>query len=219
MSKHRSHDGPDPGAGPDPVPGPAVSDPAGSAPVSPGEDAHGHLGRNTSARDTAPGRGPASGTAAGHGAHTAATADGTPDIDFEGVQRDDRFRELRRSHRSFVFPMAAAFLLWYFLYVLLADYAHDFMSTRLVGNITVGIVLGLAQFVTTFAITMAYVSYANRRLDPQAADLRDELEGVGSPYHLTSATGGDTFDGDVDALARRDSRRPDGTGRTEGADS
>lgn len=97
-------------------------------------------------------------------------------VDFQEVQQRPRFRELRRRHRSFVFPMAAAFLLWYFLYVLLADYAHGFMSTRIIGNINIGLVFGLLQFVTTFAITMWYVSYANRKLDPIAAELRSELE-------------------------------------------
>ncbi|GAA3297364.1 hypothetical protein GCM10017708_38950 [Arthrobacter citreus] len=75
--------------------------------------------------------------------------------------------------------MALVFLLWYFAYVLLADYAHDFMSTQVWGNINIGLILGLLQFVTTFGITMWYVSYANRRMDPIAADLREKLEAKG----------------------------------------
>lgn len=97
-------------------------------------------------------------------------------VDFTEVQARPEFKELRRRHRSFVFPMAAAFLLWYFLYVLLADYAHDFMSTPVFGNVNLGLILGLAQFVTTFGITMWYVSYANKRLDPIAEELRNDLE-------------------------------------------
>ena len=99
-----------------------------------------------------------------------------PAVDFTDVQQTEQFRELRKRHRSFVFPMAVFFLLWYFAYVLLAAYAHDFMATPVMGNINIGIVLGLLQFVSTFAITMWYVSYANRRLDPIAAELRHELE-------------------------------------------
>jgi uncharacterized membrane protein (DUF485 family) len=93
------------------------------------------------------------------------------------VQRSERFRELKRRHRGIVFPLTAIFLTWYFLYVLLADYAHDFMSHKLAGNINVGLVMGLLQFVSTFAIAAIYVSYANKNLDPLAAELRDELEG------------------------------------------
>ncbi len=99
-------------------------------------------------------------------------------VDFEEIQRSDDFQQLRKRHRSFVFPMAIAFLVWYFLYVLLADYAHEFMSTPVIGNINIGLILGLLQFVTTFGITMWYVSYANKRLDPVAGKIRKDLEQI-----------------------------------------
>ena len=107
----------------------------------------------------------------------ARTQDAVASVDFEQVQSTERFQELRKSHRSFVFPMAVAFMLWYFAYVLLADYAVGFMSTKVWGNINIGLILGLLQFVTTFAITGWYVSYSNRRLDPIAAEIRNEIEG------------------------------------------
>jgi uncharacterized membrane protein (DUF485 family) len=107
----------------------------------------------------------------------ARTQDAAASADFEEVQATQQFKDLRRRHRSFVFPMAIAFLLWYFAYVILAAYAVDFMSTKVWGNITVGIIMGLLQFVTTFAITGWYVSYSNRRLDPIAADIRHGIEG------------------------------------------
>jgi uncharacterized membrane protein (DUF485 family) len=107
----------------------------------------------------------------------ARTKDAAASVDFEQVQSTERFQELRKRHRSFVFPMAVAFLLWYFAYVLLADYAVGFMSTKVWGNINVGLILGLLQFATTFAITGWYVSYSNRRLDPIAAEIRNEIEG------------------------------------------
>ena len=92
------------------------------------------------------------------------------------TEASPRFAELKRRHRSFVLPVAALFLVWYFVYVLLADFAHDFMATPVFGNINVGLLLGLGQFVTTFAITTWYVWYANRRLDPLADEIRGELE-------------------------------------------
>ncbi|RAD00875.1 DUF485 domain-containing protein, partial [Burkholderia multivorans] len=48
--------------------------------------------------------------------------------------------------------------------------------TKVVGEINVGLVLGLLQFVTTFAITMFYVSFANKKLDPPATAIRERLE-------------------------------------------
>jgi uncharacterized membrane protein (DUF485 family) len=79
--------------------------------------------------------------------------------------------------RRFVFPMTAFFLLWYALYVLLGAFAHDFMATKLIGNINVGLLFGLGQFLTTFVITGLYVRFANRELDPRAAAIRAKLEG------------------------------------------
>jgi uncharacterized membrane protein (DUF485 family) len=73
--------------------------------------------------------------------------------------------------------MTLFFLSWYFLYVLLAAFAPGFMSVRLAGNITVGLVFGLLQFVTTFVITMSYVRFANRHLDPLSARIRARIEG------------------------------------------
>lgn len=97
-------------------------------------------------------------------------------VDYLQVQESEPFRTLRKDHRSFVFPLAVVFLVWYFVYVLLAAFAPQFMAQRVWGDITVGLLFGLGQFVTTFAITMGYVAFANRRLDPQSASIRSTLE-------------------------------------------
>ncbi|MFS0698413.1 DUF485 domain-containing protein [Cellulomonas sp. 179-A 4D5 NHS] len=99
-----------------------------------------------------------------------------PETDYERVQNSQEFQQLRRRFRNFVFPMTAFFLAWYLLYVLLAAYAHDFMSIRVTGNITVGLLFGLGQFVSTFAITMIYASWANKRQDAVAERLRRHIE-------------------------------------------
>jgi uncharacterized membrane protein (DUF485 family) len=96
---------------------------------------------------------------------------------YRDVQLTADFSELRRRFRRFVFPMTGLFLAWYFLYVLLADYAPDFMSTKVIGNINVGLLFGLGQFVSTFAITMAYARWADRQFDPDAERLRAQVEG------------------------------------------
>ena len=51
------------------------------------------------------------------------------------------------------------------------------MSTKLFGNITVGLLFGLLQFVSTFVITGLYVRFANRGVDPAAEKIRHEIEG------------------------------------------
>lgn len=98
------------------------------------------------------------------------------DVDFPAAQRSPEFQELRKTHRGFVFPLAVAFLVWYLLYVVLAMYAPQLFAIRVIGNVNLGVVLGLLQFVTTFAITGAYVAFANRKLDPKATAIRERLE-------------------------------------------
>ncbi|MFT4259222.1 DUF485 domain-containing protein [Microbacterium sp.] len=104
------------------------------------------------------------------------TAGSADSIDYIAVEESERFRTLKRTQRSFIFPLAAFFLIWYFIYVVFAAFAHDFMAQRVWGDITIGLLFGLGQFVTTFVITMWYVSFANRKLDPIATEIREELE-------------------------------------------
>jgi uncharacterized membrane protein (DUF485 family) len=98
-----------------------------------------------------------------------------PAADYLAVQASPEFQELRRRLRRFVFPTTAFFLIWYASYVLLGAFSHDFMATKVWGNINVGLLLGLAQFLTTFLITGLYIRFANRELDPRAAAIRAEM--------------------------------------------
>ncbi|MGY2083321.1 DUF485 domain-containing protein [Blastococcus sp. SYSU DS0539] len=99
----------------------------------------------------------------------------TPE-EYRAAQDSPEFVELKKRFRSFAFPMTVAFIVWYLLYVLLSTYATDFMSTEVFGNVNVGLLFGLAQFVTTFVITHLYVAHANRRTDPIADEMRERLE-------------------------------------------
>ena len=103
-----------------------------------------------------------------------ARTDHDPYVDLQG---SPEFDELRSRFRKFVFPMTALFLAWYFLYVLLAAFAPDFMSHKVWGNINVGLLFGFGQFISTFVITVLYVRWADREFDPRAEALHDRLEG------------------------------------------
>jgi len=96
---------------------------------------------------------------------------------FVAMQASPEFKELRSRLRRFVFPMTVFFLVWYAIYVALGAFAHDFMAIQVFGNVNVGLIIGLGQFLSTFVITGLYVRFANRELDPRAAAIREELEG------------------------------------------
>jgi uncharacterized membrane protein (DUF485 family) len=97
--------------------------------------------------------------------------------EFTAVQQSAEFAELRRTQRSFAFPLTVAFIAWYLVYVLLSNYAGDFMGNKLFGNINVALVLGLAQFLTTFLIAWWYSRHAAAKLDPKAEAIKARMEG------------------------------------------
>lgn len=95
---------------------------------------------------------------------------------YEQVQATPEFRAFRGRLRRFVFPMTVVFLVWYLAYVMLASYAPGFMAIRVAGTVNVGLLVGLGQFVSTFAITQLYVRFADREIDPVATHLRGIVE-------------------------------------------
>lgn len=103
----------------------------------------------------------------------------TPE-EFLAAQASPEFQELKKKQRGFAFPVTIASLLWFAAYVLLALFAPDIFSGQVWGNINVGIILGLLQFVTTFLITYLYVKFADKELEPRTAALRDKLERTGT---------------------------------------
>ncbi len=96
--------------------------------------------------------------------------------EYRYVQGTEEFSKLRSTFRSFTMPLTVAGLVWYIGYVLVATYAGDFFgnSVPVFGN--VGILLGVLQFVTTFLITWMYIGFANKKLEPMQAAIRDDME-------------------------------------------
>ncbi|HQD21763.1 MAG TPA: DUF485 domain-containing protein [Arachnia sp.] len=100
-----------------------------------------------------------------------------PPEEFRRVQASPEFAHLKRVFRSFAFPMTVVFLVWYLAYVLGSIFAKDLMMTSVFGNVTVGFLFGIGQFVSTFLITWLYIRHSNRKVDPLAKQLREQLEG------------------------------------------
>ncbi len=94
---------------------------------------------------------------------------------YEELHATEEFRDLRRRYRSFVFPWTVAFLAWYLLYVVMSNWAGDFMATKVVGHINLALIFGLLQFATTFGIAYLYARHANRRFDPIAEELEQRF--------------------------------------------
>ncbi|WP_372452855.1 DUF485 domain-containing protein [Actinomadura parmotrematis] len=103
---------------------------------------------------------------------------GLDEATYLSIDESPEFARLRSAFRRFVFPMTAAFLVWYLLYVVLSAYARGFMGTKVFGNVNVALLFGLLQFVSTFLIAWLYERYARNRLEPLADGVRAGIPGA-----------------------------------------
>jgi uncharacterized membrane protein (DUF485 family) len=85
------------------------------------------------------------------------------------------FRHLvaRRWRVSLV--LSALLFVLYYGYIILIALDRAFLSTRIGVATTVGIPIGAAVIVGSWVLTAVYVSWANRRYDPEVARLRERV--------------------------------------------
>ena len=62
--------------------------------------------------------------------------------------------------------------------MLCAAFAHDFMNIQVFGHITVGLIFGVLQFISTFLIALWYAQLREHKVDPLADELRGQIEGA-----------------------------------------
>ncbi|MFG2910610.1 DUF485 domain-containing protein [Kitasatospora sp. NPDC048286] len=91
---------------------------------------------------------------------------------YRAVQASDTFRQIRRSYRTFVFPITSAFLAWYLLFVAAQAGAPDLMRRTVAGPLNVAWLLGLLQFASTFLLTWLYARNSRTKRDRAALGLR-----------------------------------------------
>ncbi len=100
---------------------------------------------------------------------------------YDELHESADFTELRKRFLRFAFPATAVFLGWYLLYVVMSNWADDFMSKQVVGHVNIALVFGLLQFASTFLIAWLYSRYMNRNVDSLARDVElrynDRAEG------------------------------------------
>ena len=92
------------------------------------------------------------------------------------TQASPEFQDLKRKFRGFAFPLTIAFLAWYFLYVILTAFAREWVSTPVIGNINIALILGLLQFVSTFLIMWLYERHSSKNLDVASEKIRDQVD-------------------------------------------
>jgi len=97
--------------------------------------------------------------------------------DWQAIEASPEFRQLVAKRRRFVAPATVGFLSWYLGFILLAGYAEGFMGESIYQGFTVGYLIALSQFVMVWGLSIAYLRYSDRELDPLRAALVARAEG------------------------------------------
>ncbi len=89
------------------------------------------------------------------------------------IRRNPRFAELVAKRTRFATRLAAVVLVIFYGFVLTVAFAPDVIAMRLFegSNLTLGIALGLFQFVLFWVLTLVYVRRANGEFD----DINNEI--------------------------------------------
>ena len=93
------------------------------------------------------------------------------------MSKSEEFADLKTRFRGFTVPAIILALLWFFAYLVVATVFPEAMALEVGGGFNIGLVLGIAQFVTTFMITWMYVKFANKNLEPRQSAIREKMEG------------------------------------------
>ncbi|MBW3628208.1 MAG: DUF485 domain-containing protein [Gemmatimonadetes bacterium] len=76
------------------------------------------------------------------------------------VENNPEFRALVHAKRGFIFPATAFFIVYYFALPILVGYWPEAMSRDVVGEVNVGYLFALSQFVMAWIIMAMYVKRA-----------------------------------------------------------
>jgi uncharacterized membrane protein (DUF485 family) len=82
---------------------------------------------------------------------------------------------MRRAYRSFGTAATLVSVGGFLVYVLLSSFGAGMMNQPLAGHLTIGLALGLAQFLLMGGTIWLYARHMRRRVDPVTSRLRARL--------------------------------------------
>ncbi|MEI5598542.1 DUF485 domain-containing protein [Streptomyces brasiliscabiei] len=92
------------------------------------------------------------------------------------IHAHPEFRSISTAYRRFGIWATALSVGGFLTYVLLSSFVPDVMNQRLIGHLTLGLALGLAQFAVMGVTAFLYVRHMRRTVDPVVRRLRSLLD-------------------------------------------
>ncbi|MDC2960144.1 DUF485 domain-containing protein [Streptomyces gilvifuscus] len=103
---------------------------------------------------------------------SAATAD---EPQRRAISDNPEFQALKRAQRRSGLAMTVIGVGGFLVYVLLSSFTPGLLNSSLSGHLTLGLALGLGQFVLMAVIARRYVVHMRTRVDPVARGFRTQL--------------------------------------------
>lgn len=128
-----------------------------------------------------------------HGGYAPPPPTGIEPTGPQAIHHDPEFGSLRRAYRSFGAMTVLLSVGGFLAYVLLSSFAPSLMNQQLVGELTVGLTLGLVQFVVMGVVAWRYVRHMRERVDPIVLRLRAQQREREREQQQTSVPAGRRF--------------------------
>lgn len=93
---------------------------------------------------------------------------------YEEIEQGAEFQELEKTKIRFIVPATIFFVVYYFALPILVGYAPDFMDTRVLGNISIGYLFALSQFIMAWVIAFWYLNKAAKVFDVLIAKIVEQ---------------------------------------------
>jgi uncharacterized membrane protein (DUF485 family) len=105
-------------------------------------------------------------------------------IDWAAIDADPRFQQLHRRKVGFLTLLMGFSIGYYFLLPAGAAWFPEVFRIKLVGELNVGILFALSEFIVAWAVAALYTRRANREFDRLAEEINNEIMARHIPGHL-----------------------------------
>src|SRR5258708_1937859 len=89
---------------------------------------------------------------------------------------DREFKDPARRKNSFTLQLTAVTLILYYGFIFLIAFKRDVFATKIAGNVTFGIALGIGVILSCWILTGIYVRWANRDYDAMVARIQEKAK-------------------------------------------
>jgi uncharacterized membrane protein (DUF485 family) len=92
------------------------------------------------------------------------------------IEADPNYQKLVSERKSFGWTLAIITLVIYYGYIAIVAFAPDIIAQKVFGDITVGIIMGLAIILASILLTGIYVIRANSQYDDLTAAIANAVK-------------------------------------------